>query len=281
MRGVSSSGERPLTDVPSPPWDGSAALDLLRGRSPAVFLDYDGTLTPIVRRPEDAVLSPDTRDTLSRLAERRSVSILSGRDLLDVRSMVGIDGITYAGSHGFDIMTADGRAQQIGTEFLPALDPAEQELGPAVQSVGGAWVERKRFAVAVHYRQVEESLESEIERRVAEVAARHPELRMTGGKKVFELRPGIDWDKGRALTLLLNVLGLDRPDVVPVYIGDDETDEDAFRAIRGRGLGIVVAGPEEDRPTVADLRVADPAEVRAFLDRLAREGDPYTGSPIP
>lgn len=259
---------RRIGDLPSALGDQWLVGDHLRGRTPAIFLDYDGTLTPIVRRPEDAVLPDDAREALRRLAERWPVAIVSGRDLNDVRSMVGISRIAYAGSHGFDIETPTG-GEQRGTEFLPDLDAAEEDLRAALASIPGSRVERKRFAVAVHYRQVQDALIPEVERVVSTVGSVHPRLRKTGGKKVYELRPGIDWDKGKALRFLLEVLGLDGPDVVPIYIGDDETDEDAFAALKGRGHGVVVASAEEDRLTAADARLTDPKEVRVFLDRLA------------
>jgi alpha,alpha-trehalase len=245
----------------------------LEGRRPAVFLDYDGTLTPIVPRPEDAVLPESTRAALIRLAARRPVAILSGRDLDDVRSMVGVEGLTYAGSHGFDIVTADGHREQRGTEFSPDLDAAESDLRAALaDGPPGAWVERKRFAIAVHYRQVDHSMVPEVARQVEAVRSRHPALRRTGGKMVFELRPSIEWDKGRALLSLIDVLGLGEADVVPLYIGDDETDEDAFRALRGRGIGIVVGQAEDERPTAATYRIGTPEEVRDVLDGLAAGG---------
>jgi alpha,alpha-trehalase len=246
---------------------------LLEGRRPAVFLDYDGTLTPIVQRPEEAVLPESTRASLIRLAARRPVAILSGRDLDDVRSMVGIEGLTYAGSHGFDIVTAGGHRELRGTEFSPALDAAESELRHAfADGPPGAWVERKRLAIAVHYRQVDPSLVPDVERRVDAVRAGHPDLRRTGGKMVFELRPSIEWDKGKALLSLIDLLALGEADVVPVYVGDDETDEDAFRAVLGRGIGIVVGEADAERSTAATYRVGTPEEVRQLLDGLAAGG---------
>jgi trehalose 6-phosphate phosphatase len=244
----------------------------LEHKDAAVFLDYDGTLTPIVERPEDATISDRARAVLTRLSKRWPVGILSGRDLADVRSIVGLPGLAYAGSHGFDIVTPEGWARQYGTEFLPSLDAAERELRDAVASVPRARVERKRFAVAVHYRQVDEAGLPHLERRVGEVASVHPDLRQTGGKKVFELRPDVDWDKGRALMALLEAPGLNRSDVMPIYIGDDETDEDAFRILRGRGVGIVVAQGDEDRLTWGRARLTDPDGVLEFLDRLATAG---------
>jgi alpha,alpha-trehalase len=261
------SNQQRVRDLPSaldPSWAGVH----LGGRTPAVFLDYDGTLTPIVQRPEDAVLEERSRDALRSLADRWPVAIISGRDLGDVKSMVGLPNIVYAGSHGFDIETPDGRTEQRGTEFLPDLDAAERELDGPLMVVPGARVERKRFAVAVHYRQVAEDRVPEVERVVSSVAATHPRLRRTGGKKVFELRPRIEWDKGRALLFLLKVLGLNGSDVVPIYIGDDETDEDAFAVLRGRGFGIVVARADDERPTAADARLTDPDEVRRLLELL-------------
>jgi alpha,alpha-trehalase len=239
---------------------------------PAIFLDYDGTLTPIVERPEDALLPPETRGVIERLAATHPVAVVSGRDLADVRRMVGVEGIAYAGSHGFDIVRPDGSPYQRGREFLPELDAAEHELAARLAPVAGARIERKTFAVAIHFRQVAESLVPAVEVAVAEVSALHPNLRRTGGKKVFELRPNVDWDKGKALLWLLDVLGLDRPEVVPIYVGDDETDEDAFDAIRMRGLGIVVRGEDDDRPSSARFALRDTDEARAFLELLLGAG---------
>jgi trehalose-phosphatase len=242
---------------------------MLGGRSPAVFLDYDGTLTPIVDDPARATLHPQARAAIRRLARACPVAVVSGRDLADVRALVGVEGIAYAGSHGFDILHPDGRSEQVGEEFLPDLDAAEAELRPTVESIPGAILERKRFAIATHFRMAEEARVPELEHAVARAAGVHPRLRRTGGKKIFELRPDLAWDKGRALRSLLGVLGLERPDVCPLYVGDDETDEDAFRAIGDDGLGLVVRGEADDRPTAADYALADTDETRAFLERLA------------
>src|SRR5713101_3770575 len=125
-----------------------------RGKRFAVFLDYDGTLTPIVDHPEDAWLSDSMRQVLRELAARVPVAILSGRDLDDVRRRVDLDGIVYAGSHGFDIAGPRGLRKQVATECLPKLDIAEKELHEALDGIPGARVERKHFSIAVHYRNV-------------------------------------------------------------------------------------------------------------------------------
>jgi len=258
-----------IRDLPSALDHGDDVRRLLSVRRPAVFLDYDGTLTPIVERPEDALLPPSTRAVIERLARLVPLAILSGRDLSDVRRMVGVEGITYAGSHGFDVLGSDGSARQRGREFLPDLDAAARELEPRLAAIPGARVERKTFAIAVHFRQVEAERIAEVDAGVTEIAAAHPRLRRTGGKKVFELRPDIDWDKGTAVRWLLEVLGLEGTEHVPIYVGDDETDEDAFRAVREHGVGVVVRGEGDDRETAARFALRDTEETRAFLELVA------------
>jgi trehalose 6-phosphate phosphatase len=238
------------------------------GKTIAVFLDYDGTLTPIVADPEKAILSDAMRRVLKTLSERLPIAVISGRDLPDVQRMTGIQGIFYAGSHGFDIAGPEGMHMnhQKGTEFLPSLDKAEKDLEDGLAAIEGARVERKKFAIAVHYRNVKEGEVDSVKRNVEEVASRYPDLRRSGGKKIFELQPKIDWHKGKALLWLLEMMDLDKPDVVPFYIGDDLTDENAFRSLKGLGIGIVVM--ERPRASEAQYRLSDTDEVERFLRGL-------------
>ena len=232
----------------------------------AVFLDYDGTLTPIVSHPENAWLSDSMRQVVLELAARVPVAILSGRDLDNIRRCVNIDGIVYAGSHGFDIAGPRGLRRQLATEFLPKLDMAEKELHEALDGISGARLERKRFSIAAHYRNVSENDVAKVQRAVATVAARQRELRRIDGKKVYELLPDIDWDKGKAVLWLLETPGLKEGNVRPIYIGDDRTDEDAFRALEQRGIGILVS--EQLQPTAARYALKGPWEVERFLRTL-------------
>jgi trehalose 6-phosphate phosphatase len=248
----------------------------VRGKRLAVFLDYDGSLTPIVGRPEQAVLSDSTRMVLCALAAKVPVAILSGRDLEDVRQRVTIDGIIYAGSHGFDIAGPRGLRKQVATEFLPILDDAEKELRETLAGASGALLERKRFSIAAHYRQVADENLPRFEQAVNEFLADHRELRRMTGKKVYEFQPDIDWNKGRAMVWLLEMLGLKRPEVLSLYIGDDLTDEDAFRIIEQRGVGIIVS--HRSRPTAARYALKDPAEVEQFLRRLVTSPSAGTDS---
>lgn len=243
----------------------------LGDRRPAVFLDYDGTLTPIVERPDLAVLDPAVRALIRRLAALCPVAVVSGRDLDDVARHVGLEELVYAGSHGFDIR-GPGLRRQIGTEYRDALEAAGDALAERLSGVSGALVERKRFAVAVHTRRVDPADKSGVAEAVRAVLSGSGRLRATGGKEIFELRPDLPWDKGRAVLALLDALGLGGADVVPLYLGDDETDEDAFRAIAGRaiaGRGIGLRVMEAPGPTTAGWSLRSPTEAAAFLERLA------------
>ena len=237
-----------------------------RGDRLAVFLDYDGTLTPIVSHPEDAWLPESMRQTLQSLAACVPVAILSGRDLDDVRGRVHVDGIVYAGSHGFDIAGAGGLRRELGAAYLPVLDEAETELREALDEIPGAQLERKHFSVAAHYRNVNESDGLRVAQAVDAVAARRRELRRMDGKKVYELLPDIDWNKGKAVLWLLETLGLERRNVLPIYIGDDRTDEDAFRAIEKRGVAILVS--EQPQITAASYWLNNPEDVERFLQKI-------------
>ena len=255
-----------LSDLP-------AALDdtdlprMVADRPVAVFLDYDGTLTPIVDRPQDALLAPDAADALSALARVCTVGIISGRDLDDVAAMVDLDGLWLAGSHGFDVRAPDGTRHQFeqGAAALPALDAAEPALAAAVELAPGAWVERKRFAIAVHHRAADDGDVPVLERAVRAIADADPALRMTGGKKIFELRPAADWDKGKALSWLCGAAAVPS-DALVVFVGDDVTDEDALDEVRRHGLGVVVGdrgslvrGARPRRGHVAGRRAAPAA----------------------
>ncbi|MDH3948263.1 MAG: trehalose-phosphatase [Gammaproteobacteria bacterium] len=235
----------------------------------AVFLDYDGTLTPIVDRPELAVLSEDMRATLKRLARVCTTAVISGRALADVKQLIDVAGVFYAGNHGLEI--AGPRHTQIkyerGLEYLDVVDNAYDMIQSQVGHIDGILIEHKQFSLSVHYRLVTDSEVAGIEAAIDDVIANEPRLCKQNGKKVFEIRPRIDWDKGKAVLWLLDALALDADKVIPLYIGDDVTDEDAFRALKERGIGIRVMG--EPTSSQAHYRLRDPAEVLMFLDALA------------
>lgn len=253
-----------------------SALDRLDGilaqagrRGIMLFLDYDGVLAPIVSRPENAMPAAGMVEALRRASRSMTLAVVSGRGLDDVRRRVGLDGIAYAGSHGFEILTPDGRRveNEEAAAFLPELDRAQAELDERLAGIDGVLVERKPFAIAVHYRLAAEAAIPRIESIVGETAARCPHLEQLGGKKIFELRPAVDWHKGKAVLWLLDALHASPDAILPIYIGDDRTDEDAFAALRDRGIGIFV-GPA-DADTAARYALSDPEQVRAFITALA------------
>src|SRR5690606_25697829 len=179
----------------------------LGANRPAVFLDYDGTLAPIAQKPELAILSGEMRDAVRALSELCPVAIVSGRDRADVEKLVALDNLIYAGSHGFDIAGPGGLRQENeeAASFQPALTQAHDRLAAALDGIPGMLIERKRFAIAVHFRLVDPGRVDEIDRAgEAAVAEAGDRLRRTGGQMIFELRPRIPWDKGRAVLWLLD-----------------------------------------------------------------------------
>ena len=269
-----------IADLPHALRDSDQFTQRLDGRQPAVFLDYDGTLTPIVDRPQDAVISDSMRDAVSRLAERATVCVVSGRDRSVIDQWMGIDGLVVAGSHGFDIGgQREGAVRHdavAGVEDLLAnvTDRLRAEVGP----VEGAGIEPKRFSVAVHYRLAAPEQWPMIKAVVDGLLAEYPDqLKVTPGKMVYEIQPKVDWDKGKAVQFLRRALHVEGDEFVPLYLGDDITDEDAFKALtgsgNGRGVGVVVADlsdPEQaDRSTAADFVLESTGEVQRFLNALA------------
>jgi trehalose 6-phosphate phosphatase len=249
----------------------------LAARTRAVFLDYDGTLTPIVDRPEDAVISDTMRDAVRALAERCTVCVVSGRDRAVVQELMGIRSLVVAGSHGFDIWAPEAGTieREEGRDFEALMGDVETRLRSELGGIDGALIEPKKVGVAVHDRLVAEADRPRVRAAVDAVLGEHPdELKVTPGKRVFEIQPRIDWDKGKAVRYLLDALGLDRDGVVPLYLGDDVTDEHAFEALGDDGIGIFVGDADDPdvagRTTAADYLLRSPGEVERFLGRLAR-----------
>jgi trehalose-phosphatase len=262
-----------LANLPSA-WDHEGELRRrMAGKRLAVFLDYDGTLTPIVADHTRARLSAEMRAAIGTLAAQHPVTIISGRDLAHLRELVGLDTVFYAGSHGFEIIGPAGSGERCerGAEFLPELDDAERVLRASLQHIEGHSVERKKYSIAVHYRGVAAGRVENLKAIVGNLVHERRQLRMGLGKKVLEVRPELEWDKGRAVLWILRRLGFE-PDTVPLYIGDDITDEDAFHVLADRGLCIAVRH-DETRPTAADFALGDTTEVQRFLEWLASRAD--------
>jgi trehalose 6-phosphate phosphatase len=265
------TGDRRMFELP----DALQALDVVTGRQPAVFFDFDGTLSDIVENPDSARLVEGAAEALTSLTAQCPVAILSGRDLADVRQRIGLPGIWYAGSHGFELTGPDGAHHENAeaAASIRVLEEAAAELADQLGHIPGVVVEHKRFGVAVHYRNAARDRVGEVAAAVRS-AGRRSALRVTTGREVIELRPNVDWDKGKTLRWVLDYIRHDEQPgpLVPIYLGDDITDEDAFDAIHDDGVAIVVRHTDDgDRATAANYALDNPEQVRDFAERLARQ----------
>jgi trehalose-phosphatase len=232
-----------------------------------LFLDYGGTLTPANQKPENAELSKKMRRALRKVAKLMPVTIVSGRDVQELRDRIDLPEVIYAGSHGLEILGPDLHLElPEGIDVREDLDRATAELSRVLAGFPGVSIERKRFAIVVHYKKRDMLDTAHLEATIEQVQMQLPRLRNIGGKEVFELLPNIDWHKGRAVKWLLAEMGLDGPDSLPLYFGDDVTDEDAFRSLRGAGIGILVA--KRPQPSTATYRVGNSDDVLKFLNHL-------------
>ncbi|MCH79735.1 trehalose-phosphate phosphatase A-like, partial [Trifolium medium] len=256
-----------------------------KGKRIALFLDYDGTLSPIVDNPDCAFMSDNMRAAVKKVAEYFPTAIISGRSRDKVHEFVGLTELYYAGSHGMDIIgpvrqslsvshnhpnciikSTDKQGKKVNlfqpaAEFLPMINEVLKSLIECTKDIKGSKVENNKFCVSVHYRNVDEKSWSLVAQRVNDVLKGFPRLRLTHGRKVLEVRPVINWDKGKAVTFLLESLGLNNcDDVLPIYIGDDRTDEDAFKVLRegNKGYGILVSSAPKESSASYSLR--DPSE---------------------
>ncbi|KAG8632957.1 probable trehalose-phosphate phosphatase D isoform X2 [Manihot esculenta] len=250
-----------------------------KGKQIVMFLDYDGTLSPIVEDPDRAFMTNEMREAVRDVARYFPTAIVTGRCRDKVYSFVKLAGLYYAGSHGMDIKgpsksrkyKKDQQALlfQPASKFLPMIDEVCKVLVEKTKSIPGAKVENNKFCVSVHFRCVEEKMWAALAEQVRSALNDYPQLRLTQGRKVLEIRPTIKWDKGKALEFLLESLGYaNSNDVLPVYIGDDRTDEDAFKVLRNRGQGLGILVSKFPKETNASYSLQEPAEVKDFLRRL-------------
>ncbi|MCL7488229.1 MAG: trehalose-phosphatase [Desulfobulbaceae bacterium] len=259
----------PGDQLPSALDEQDAIFNRLQEGTPAIFLDYDGTLTPIVDNPAAAKLDKHGRRILRKVSQHLFAAVISGRGLEDIQKMVGIDELIYAGSHGFEISDGSGyfEGRPEKKRYLEALQDAEKQLRSIAGEMPGVKIERKPYAVAAHYRNVSAEFIPPLEQKINDIETSSAELKKTSGKKIFELRPAVDWHKGQALRKMIEHFHTDCSRVTPLYIGDDTTDEDAFCEIAESGVAILVS--EEPRSTAARYRLRNPSEVLTFLENLA------------
>jgi len=234
-----------------------------------LLLDYDGTLTPIVERPELAILSPDMKELLKLISQHYTLGIISGRSLADVKRLVGLEGIYYAGNHGFKIIGPGVELIKPEAERVrPTLVKLCEELKEKLDNIKGAIVEDKGLTASVHYRLVAEDEFEHLKNIFEKAVGPHVDsgiVKITHGKKVFEIRPNVEWDKGKAVGWICDTVDPKR-ELTPVYVGDDQTDEDAFSALKEKGITILVS--EVPIELNAKYFVKNIDEVKKFFEKL-------------
>jgi trehalose 6-phosphate phosphatase len=244
----------------------SIQREIARRKRIFLFLDYDGTLVPIRRSPELAVLRPSRRRLLKQLSQNAFVCIVSGRSLADIQDLASIKNIAYIGNHGLEISYRGRRwVHPEAKRIKPVLKGVVERIRRKSRDWPGLLVEDKGLTGSIHYRRLSAPLPKELRDLVEhEVGLKSRELRLTEGKKVFEIRPNIDWDKGKGVLELGRWLEIRRP-ALRIYIGDDQTDEDAFRALGGNDITIRV-GRRKD--SFARSQLPGVAAVWKFLGAL-------------
>jgi len=247
--------------------------DRLIGEPLTVMLDVDGTLAPIAPRPDDAVVPPETRRVAASLAAREGVHLVlvSGRAASDARRMVSVANVWVIGNHGYEITGPDGEEMvdpQLAI-YRPAIAQAARRIAPQTAHVPGVIFEDKGWTLSVHYRLADPSVVPRL-RALVEETVKTLGLRVTEGKLVLEVRPPARVDKGTAVLRLALHLGALKNGSSLVFAGDDQTDEDAFRALRVRVPGAVTVRVThgDNLPTAAEFTVRDPEEMRLFLEWL-------------
>ena len=254
-----------------------AVKDRIGTRTLMLFLDFDGTLAPIVSRPEDASLPEETRNLLEGLSQKEpcKVAIVSGRTVADVKQKTGIEGFVYVGNHGLEI---DGKGirytADIGERYSDTLRQVKLQLQSGIEGYKGAFIEDKGLTLSVHFRLVGFDRIVSLRERIRDAVlpySRKNQIKVRSGKMVIEIRPPVSFNKGTAVLWLIDkwreMYG--HIDAVALYCGDDSTDEDAFTALKGNGVTILV-GHNEDSAAQYYLNSQD--EVNDLLSHIVSLG---------
>lgn len=241
-----------------------------------LFLDYDGTLVPIADTPAKAVIPKRTKEILRGLALGGGckLAVISGRSLKDIKKMVGVRGIVYSGNHGFEVSGPGiGSRNFAPAGFRELIKRIAGDLRKRMAGVSGVVLEDKGYTLSVHYRMASRKDIPRVRKAFREATAHYiagGKARAGEGKMVLEIKPPVDWDKGKLVMWLLekqrSASGRGKP-VLPVYIGDDTTDEDAFAALGNKGITVFVGRP---RRTKAAYFLKGHREVVRFLGQAGR-----------
>jgi trehalose-phosphatase len=226
-----------------------------------LFLDFDGTLSPIVKRPGLATLPPEPRKVLDALAQRETfvIIVISGRAVADLHRRVNVAHLIYAGNHGLEI---SGRGLQfvepVSITRRPALKKLLRNIAPALGALAGVEIEDKGLTASIHFRQAPEAQDAV--RRIVETEVGENDLfTIREGKMIYEVLPNVPWHKDAAVGWIRKMPGFEQG--LAIGVGDDTTDEDLFHAVAD-GISVRVG---EAVKTAAQYFVTDTDDVRSFL----------------
>ena len=252
-------------------WD-VVAVKIREAKHILLLIDYDGTLTPIVQRPELAHLLPQMKECLQELAGNvcLTLGIISGRTLEDLQQRVGVDGIIYVGNHGLEIKGPGvSFVNPAAKQAVPLLHSLWQDISKAIAGIKGARIDNKGLTLSLHYRLVDEPQLDELNHIFSEMVKTplaSGQIRITPSKKAYDIRPAVDWDKGKAIEFITQKFnGRNKP--LMLFLGDDVTDYDGFHMVdKNGGISIFVGDASANPP--AQYFLQSPQEVHRFLGVL-------------
>lgn len=239
-----------------------------------IFSDFDGTLTPIAKTPDKAMLPEEVRTSLEKIinSSRAKLAFISGRPIEDIKSKIGLKNAIYAGNHGLQIEGPRIKFEPlVSPRFRKVLERIKAKLQAKAFSFKGVLIEDKGLSLSLHYRLVEKKQIPQVKTIFHEaviVPLVRNKIKIKYGKMMLEVRSPVNWDKGKAVLWLLarQIFVSETMQVLPIYIGDDSTDEDAFKALNKIGLTIFVGEPKQSS---AKYYLRNPKEVADFLKRLS------------
>lgn len=243
----------------------------LKGENIFLFFDYDGTLTPIVEHPNKAVLSQKTKNLLRKIVRnpKSEIAIISGRSMKDIKSRIGIKEIIYSGNHGLEIESPLFKYENnVLNTYKTVLSEIKKKLQHALLGFKGTLIEDKELSLSIHYRLVDHKHILNIKKILYQTITHYLEskqIKSGKGKMVLEITPPIKWNKGNAVLWILNQHEISKYNFYPIYFGDDATDEDAFIALKNKGITVLVGNRKK---THAQYYLNNVTEVEKFLEQL-------------
>lgn len=233
-----------------------------------IFLDYDGTIVPIQEKPKQAILPESTRLLLDDIAQHSNtyVGIVSGRSMNDIRRMVKLTSLFYIANHGYEIYSRKIKwSHPLVTDTVPILKKLRANFEKILKKIQGVLIENKIITLSIHYRQLSGTPVYSLKKIIkSKVQMYSRSLKITSGKKVFEIKPRINWNKGKAIFKLIELFNVTAKPLI-VYIGDDRTDEDAFRLLPREAFTIYVGNNCSSK---AKYFLNHPDEVVSLLKKL-------------